>query len=1491
MNNNNRSAHMKNKLIKLLLMIVFVVSFHSVKALDRPNTITPTKLANQDNWVSHIDGGSVNTPENNCTENAFCPLPMATTVNGHTDYVYSYQQLKNAPFNNNTGLVLNNPEVIMSKVNPNVPDFGLIYLLNQARYVNDNNYANYKSVQSAIWLYIYYHRRDINCDNSSTSTGTNACIIFGDGSTPNTNGIYMDANPYYYVTHGTRAIQLYNNAVSKDNAHRNDTATAFSLTQPATYVFDYSGTTLTSKPVTVTATGSNSCTIGISSYSIVDKNGNNLSQTVNPYIIDANGNRITSISDGTVFRVRVDNYNSADQVKTITVNIETGCQTISSYPYRYHSTNTSVQDIIYTRTYGIDTDKPMSFTYTSEVVYYKVNISKVDSKTNTKLAGAHLKLVRKDNNELIEEWTSTNSAHETSRLLAGKTYVITETQAAPEHILNTEPFEFTLNADGTTSPLDLVIINKPYPIIKFRKTDVVSGIELAGATFQIKDRNGQVVNEWTSTTTPKEIAIGPGTYTLEEIKAPENYNRSGEIIPFSVDNNGVPSVTVINMKNKAYPKIQISKKDITTNREIEGARLKLVNTETRKTYEWITTGEPYELQVAPGSYVLTETSAPTGYILNTDEFNFTVSENGNTNPSNLVMYNEQTRDLLLAKTDSETGEYVPDAKLRVRSTDGSFDKTITTSARTVKVEGLVFGDYILTEEEAPDHYDCNREEITIHVTKDSPKEIKIEVPNNPLKKVGISKLDSETRSFVRGATIVVRNALNGEEVKRITSISSEYIVELPYGLYEVEEIEAPLHYKRDSEIKFVFVSNLSPAITKVELLNVPLRRIGLSKIDMETGIKVAGATLVLTNLETNEKHEVISNNTGYSIIEDLDYGTYRVSEKQAPDHYQLNEWYYDLTIDNNSPSETDFEFPDAPLRSVALAKVNKETGEYIPGVTLALKRGDGEVITKVVTREEKVIVEDLYYGIYYVEEENTPTGYEQLTEPIVFVINKRSDMVVDVSVPNKPLRELYLAKVNSETGNYVAGAKLIVRDKDQNQIGSTVTTKNEPIRFSEYLDYGTYYIEELEAPDGYKRKETQQQLIVKEDSPISLTVKIGNVPYRKFVVEKIDSETKQLIAGAKFRVRDENGNVINEFISKTEPTVVNDIYYGDYSIEEVEAPDNYRKHNETKNVTVNARSDLEIKFTFENVPLRKIKVTVFDSETLDNIKGAKFTLTTDKGEKVGDLEATDGYGIINKIDYGTYYLEQTKAPKGYRLNTEKVKIVVNKDSASVIEVEFKNEPLRSLSIANVNSETNRLIKDSVLTLKDSEGNIIETFTTLDERHMIYDLAYGTYYLVQETCPIGYKKNLEGVKIVLDKDSEDIVYVDITNSPLYSIKIVKLGSDNMKSLTGAKFRIWSEDPNNPYDQEFISEKSGLYVDNIPQGTYMIQEIEAPKGYDIIDLVQEFEVTMDGEEVTFNVIDDVPQTGISVYYTLIVIFALFLGYTFIVYGKKSKVSSLS
>ena len=147
--------------------------------------------------------------------------------------------------------------------------------------------------------------------------------------------------------------------------------------------------------------------------------------------------------------------------------------------------------------------------------------------------------------------------------------------------------EYTYDANNNRSANQSVVIkNKAYPVIKIRKTDYVTGNEVTGATLVIKDSNDTVVEEWVTESTPKQFALGPGTYTLEETVAPRNYVKTNEKITFTVDNQGNASTSVVNLKNKPYPTVRISKQDISTSREVTGARLKLYNPITRYTYEW-----------------------------------------------------------------------------------------------------------------------------------------------------------------------------------------------------------------------------------------------------------------------------------------------------------------------------------------------------------------------------------------------------------------------------------------------------------------------------------------------------------------------------------------------------------------------------------------------------------------------------------------------------------------------------------------------------------------------------------------------------------------------------------------------------------------------------------------------------------------------------------------------------------------------------------------
>lgn len=87
-------------------------------------------------------------------------------------------------------------------------------------------------------------------------------------------------------------------------------------------------------------------------------------------------------------------------------------------------------------------------------------------------------------------------------------------------------------------------------------------------------------------------------------------------------------------------KIVISKQDATNSKEVPGAKLKLVDEQGNLVKEWTSTDKPYELELKPGKYSLTETIAPEGYALSTETVTFTVNEDGTTDPKNIVMQNK-----------------------------------------------------------------------------------------------------------------------------------------------------------------------------------------------------------------------------------------------------------------------------------------------------------------------------------------------------------------------------------------------------------------------------------------------------------------------------------------------------------------------------------------------------------------------------------------------------------------------------------------------------------------------------------------------------------------------------------------------------------------------------------------------------------------------------------------------------------------------------------
>lgn len=212
-------------------------------------------------------------------------------------------------------------------------------------------------------------------------------------------------------------------------------------------------------------------------------------------------------------------------------------------------------------------------------------------------------------------------------LYHGKYYVKEEVRK-PGYLPNEEIWEMDASyTDQNLAEIKLTkeVENQPTES-QFTKTDATTGEELEGAKLQIIDKEGNIVEEWISAKEPHVVyGLPEGTYILHEELPPyaEGY-VSAEDIEFEVKEDG--SVTKVEMKDD-YSKVEISKTDITTGEELEGAKLQILNKEGEILEEWVTDGKPHLAEKLPVGEELTlrEITAPEGYEI-AEDVKFTLED-------------------------------------------------------------------------------------------------------------------------------------------------------------------------------------------------------------------------------------------------------------------------------------------------------------------------------------------------------------------------------------------------------------------------------------------------------------------------------------------------------------------------------------------------------------------------------------------------------------------------------------------------------------------------------------------------------------------------------------------------------------------------------------------------------------------------------------------------------------------------------------------------
>ena len=318
-------------------------------------------------------------------------------------------------------------------------------------------------------------------------------------------------------------------------------------------------------------------------------------------------------------------------------------------------------------------------------------ISKVDVTSQQELEGAKLQVIDKNGN-VVDEWISGKTAHVTTELKAGETYTLRET-VAPDGYLITSDTTFTLKEDGTvdeskttTKVKDgvLLVEDTKAVSVNISKVDATNQKELEGAHIQIVDKDGKIVDEWTSGKEPHVVNnLKPGeTYTLRETVAPDGYTVTSDTT-FTLKEDGTvdQTKTTATVSDKGVvlvednmTSVSISKVDITSQKELAGAHIQILDKDGNVVEEWDSTDKAYTIKgLKTGeTYTLRETVAPKGYKV-AEDTTFQLNEDGTIDTANTTT--AISDDTLLVKDEKKESK----------------DVSVSVTKKLVTVDGTVIG--------------------------------------------------------------------------------------------------------------------------------------------------------------------------------------------------------------------------------------------------------------------------------------------------------------------------------------------------------------------------------------------------------------------------------------------------------------------------------------------------------------------------------------------------------------------------------------------------------------------------------------------------------------------------------------------------------------------------------------------------------------------------------------------------------------------------------
>lgn len=359
-------------------------------------------------------------------------------------------------------------------------------------------------------------------------------------------------------------------------------------------------------------------------------------------------------------------------------------------------------------------------------------------------------------------------------------------------------------------------------------------------------------------------------------------------------------------------------------------------------------------------------------------------------------------------------------------------------------------------------------------------------------------------------------------------------------------------------------------VTGDSIIHDDYTRVVLKKVDDE-GTPMAGVEFQLAKKDDGTVLFTASTDeNGLVKFEKIPYGTYVISETKPLPGYIKNSTDIVIVIDRNYMNKDvpNFEIPNYPNEIVILKTDNRN--EPLEGATFGLfDESDKQIMTAVSNDKGEVKFRRIPNGTYTIRETIAPDGFliNKIVKTVTIDDTYRNSAEPLATYVNQPKKIKYI-KVDT-SGKALPGVEFSLIDASNNEIVETVTSnENGEFIFTKF-DYGDWIIRETEASEGFNKMD-DITLHVDENWTEPEHFTCVNIPnHYEFV--KTDNKGNPL-PGVKFRLEDEEGNDLGEYISDENGIVrVTDLKPGTYIIREIETAKGFQRTDEVIKVEISEK--------------------------------------------------------------------------------------------------------------------------------------------------------------------------------------------------------------------------------------------------------------------------------------------------------------------------------